>query len=309
VAFWQKIQREPLKPVSDVTVGDLLDRWLAAKGNLSESRKAGCRIAAANVNARFRDTRAVDVAEQDVKEWLATARMGRNGSDGPASKRKALEAFTGAMQIAVQAGWITADPSKGVKRPKDPAKDARFLTPTELWKLADAAGDDKTMILLMGTTGLRIGEACHLRVGDIDVRRGRVWVASATAKSRKGRDVPVPPSVMALLPVEGRGRTEWLFTSSRGTRVDENNWRHRHFAAAVATAKLGKVTPHDLRHTAASLAIRSGADVKAVQAMLGHASAKLSLDLYGHLWDQGLDDVARRMDGLIDHDTDDDGGE
>ena len=56
---------------------------------------------------------------------------------------------------------------------------------------------------------------------------------------------------------------------------------------------------HDLRHTAASLAIASGADVKAVQRMLGHASATMTLDLYGHLWDRGLDDVADRMDAMM----------
>ena len=56
---------------------------------------------------------------------------------------------------------------------------------------------------------------------------------------------------------------------------------------------------HDLRHTAASLAIASGADVKAVQRMLGHASAAMTLDVYAALWDKGLDDVAARMDSQL----------
>lgn len=56
---------------------------------------------------------------------------------------------------------------------------------------------------------------------------------------------------------------------------------------------------HDLRHTAASLAIASGATVKDVQAMLGHKSAAMTLDTYAGWWDAGLDEVARRMDSLI----------
>jgi len=56
---------------------------------------------------------------------------------------------------------------------------------------------------------------------------------------------------------------------------------------------------HDLRHTAVSLAIQSGADVKTVQRMVGHKSGALTLDLYGHLLDKGLDDVSARMDGLL----------
>jgi integrase len=165
--------------------------------------------------------------------------------------------------------------------------------------LADSAGPDKPMILLMGTTGLRIGEACNLRVGDVDRRRRRLWVASATAKSRKGREVGIPASVIQLLPLAGRKRTEYVFTSRSGERVDEHNWRSRHFAQAVEKAVLGELHPHDLRHTAVSLAIRSGADVKVVQRVAGHSSAKLTLDTYGHLWDQGIDDVARRMEDLV----------
>ncbi len=57
--------------------------------------------------------------------------------------------------------------------------------------------------------------------------------------------------------------------------------------------------PHELRHTAASLAIASGATVKSVQRMLGHASATLTLDRYGHLFADGLDDVAARLDDAM----------
>jgi integrase len=54
--------------------------------------------------------------------------------------------------------------------------------------------------------------------------------------------------------------------------------------------------PHELRHTAASLAIAAGADVKVVQKMLGHKSATMTLDQYGHLFDDRLDDIADRLD-------------
>ncbi|MGW0462069.1 tyrosine-type recombinase/integrase [Streptomyces tendae] len=56
-----------------------------------------------------------------------------------------------------------------------------------------------------------------------------------------------------------------------------------------------KVTPHKLRHTAASLAIASGADVNVVQTMLGHKSATLTLDTYGHLFPDRLDEVSKKM--------------
>jgi integrase len=291
--FWYKIRSEVPKRAADVTVGDLVDRWLAGKQGLSKSRIDGCNAAVARVKARWGHVPARDVTEQDVREWQASLRVGAS------SIRKAMEAFSGAMRLAVKIGAADENPCLDVRRPAEPKRDARFLTPAELELLADNAGPDKPMILLMGTTGLRIGEACNLRVGDVDRRRRRLWVASATAKSRKGREVGIPASVIQLLPLAGRKRTEYVFTSRSGERVDEHNWRSRHFAQAVEKAVLGELHPHDLRHTAVSLAIRSGADVKVVQRVAGHSSAKLTLDTYAALWDQGIDDVADRLDRLI----------
>ena len=68
------------------------------------------------------------------------------------------------------------------------------------------------------------------------------------------------------------------------------------FAKAVAEAKVPRLTPHDLRHTAASLAVSAGANVKAVQRMLGHASAAMTLDLYADLFDDDLEAVAIALD-------------
>ena len=61
---------------------------------------------------------------------------------------------------------------------------------------------------------------------------------------------------------------------------------------------------HDLRHTCASLAIAAGADIKVLQRMLGHASAALTLDRYGHLYDDAGDDLADRLDALLGHSPD-----
>ena len=74
------------------------------------------------------------------------------------------------------------------------------------------------------------------------------------------------------------------------------NWRRRVFDPALRAAGLGELTPHELRHTAASLSLAAGANVKAVQRMLGHASAAMTLDVYSGLFDDDLDAVADRLD-------------
>jgi hypothetical protein len=68
------------------------------------------------------------------------------------------------------------------------------------------------------------------------------------------------------------------------------------FDEAATGIGLPGLHPHELRHTAASLAIASGANVKVVQQMLGHKSATMTLDQYGHLFGDQLDEVADRMD-------------
>jgi len=77
------------------------------------------------------------------------------------------------------------------------------------------------------------------------------------------------------------------------------NWRVRVFDPARDAVGLRELTPHDLRHTAASLAIASGANVKAVQRMLGHASAAMTLDVYAGLFSDDLDAVADALDVLV----------
>lgn len=94
----------------------------------------------------------------------------------------------------------------------------------------------------------------------------------------------------SLSPVFGDGDGHLIRSNS------QDGW----FAAAVKRAMIedpsfSRVTPHDLRHTAASLAISSGANVLAVQRMLGHASAAMTLDTHADLLDEDLDNVAAAL--------------
>ena len=77
------------------------------------------------------------------------------------------------------------------------------------------------------------------------------------------------------------------------------NFRRGYFDKAARAIGQPGLYPHELRHTAASLAIAAGATVKSVQRMPGHASATLTLDHYGHLFADELDDVAARLDDAM----------
>jgi len=110
--------------------------------------------------------------------------------------------------------------------------------------------------------------------------------------------VPVPRFLRDEFTEQIAGRTQdgLVFTAPWGGVLRVQNFRRGSFDKAARQVGLDGLTPHELRHTAASLAISAGANIEAVQAMLGHASATLTLDRYGHLFGDDLDAVADRLD-------------
>ncbi len=142
---------------------------------------------------------------------------------------------------------------------------------------------------------------------DLDARRVRV-MRSATyvrgagtvvtdTKNHTARAVPVPETLAKELAnlMNGRRPDALVFPSWKGGYLESTEFRWV-FDQAAKAAGLSKIAPHGLRHTAASLAISAGANIKVVQRMLGHKTATLTLDLYGHLFADDLDAVAVGMD-------------
>jgi len=273
------------------TVEVLVQRWKDAKAHLAPKTREAAGTAGNHVLARWRHVPADEVAPSQVRVWLAELALSES------AKRHVFLCLKGSLAMAVEDGVLDRNPVMGIKTPRSGRREPVYLTAQELKALAKAAGEWEAMVLLMGTTGLRIGEACGLDVGD--VREKRIRVRHEVSKSDRGRDVPVPASVRALLPLKGRDASEPLFRSPTGLRVNPRNWRVRVFTPAAKVVKREGMEPHELRHCAASLAIAAGADVKVVQAMLGHRSAAVTLDVYGHLFDGNLDDVAVRMDEAL----------
>jgi integrase len=274
--------------------------WLSTKQGLRPKTVDAARLDAAEVVAEFGGRLASTVRPSEVRVWAGRER-------GASIRRRSLAALSQAFRLAVADGLLPANPCAGVPQPRTAAGERRYLSWLELRDLAEAAGRDAPLVWLLGTCGLRLGEAIGLQVGDVDAARGRLRVARSVGtssqgtevgppKSKKGRDVPVSGFVLERLPLAGRAPGEWLFTGARGGRLDPHNWRQRVFRPAAKEAGLGDLHPHALRHAAASLAIAAGADVLVVQRMLGHASPSITLNLYSHLWDQGLDSVAARME-------------
>ena len=290
---------------SRVTVGEWSRRWLDTKVDLKPSTKARYEgLLRVNVLPRWGDVRLADVTHEGVAAWVAE--LSASGLSAT-TVRQAHRVLSLAFSLAVRDGRLARNPADHVPLPRAVKNEKVFLTVDQVEALADAAGDYR----LLAYTGVRFGELSALRVRRLDLMRRRAEIVEAVAevrghpvfstpKSHQVRSVPIPRFLVDDLArqVAGRAPDDFVFAAPKGGLLRLQNFRHTVFDRAARSAGLVGLTPHSLRHTAASLAIASGADVKVVQQMLGHASATMTLDLYGHLYGDRLDEVADRMDAM-----------
>ncbi|WP_246818574.1 tyrosine-type recombinase/integrase [Corynebacterium sp. HMSC078A10] len=221
---------------------------------------------------------------------------------GDAQKYKVGVVMRGLMDLAKERGAVASNPLEKAVAKKPGPSERRYLKVHEVDALMDAAPTDAARLLLrvLVMTGLQPGEAKALKVKDLDYDRARLMIRRDVddlgrpdqTKTRKHRDVPIGGSLLRELmaAAEGKDPEAWLVPDERGHVWTTSRWRTVWFNMLQYTGIEGLDT-YELRHTAASLAIAAGADVKTVQLMLGHASAAMPLDTYAHLWEEGLDAI------------------
>ncbi len=294
-----------------VTLNEWSQRWITAQVQLKPStRYRYASLLRSQILPVWGQVTLERVTHTDVGSWVAA--MTTSGL-APGTVRQAHRVLSLMLQLAVRDDRLVRNVAEGVALPRMQRHQPRFLSRPEVERLAseaerlDGSGD---LVRLLALTGLRFGEVVALRVGRVDLHRRRLSVVeSATEvngklewglpKTHQFRSVPLARSLIDPLGrrVKGRAPDELLFTSAAGAPVRLGNWSGRVFGPAAAAAGLSDLTPHDLRHTAASLAVAAGANVKAVQRMLGHASAAMTLDVYAGLFDDDFDALSDRLDG------------
>lgn len=251
---------------------------------------------------------------------------------GASQKRTVFTVMNSILDWAVPE-IISANPmqdKKKLKRPRpNKVHDHAYLDYLQIEALADVAdglltkrgrpavgvveGVHGLLIRTLAYTGLRAGEALALRSEHVrhkeqqpvlqvrstlveDDRSGEVYFQDP--KTNESREVPIPaslvPDIAALC--ARRSKDDLLF-SIDGNPIRLRNWRTRIFNLSRDRLELTTVlTPHKLRHTAASLAIRAGATPLSVCRLLGHASPAETLNTYAHLWDDEVWAVAAALD-------------
>ncbi|WP_425837062.1 tyrosine-type recombinase/integrase [Microbacterium sp. PA5] len=291
------------------TIGMLAEQWQTGKlpSLKPSSREAMLSSWRTHVEPKWASRAVAGIRPSEISDWVGEL----SGRRKPQTVRRAVFVLSQILAIAERDNVIPRNPVKGVALPAKKRKTARYLTHAQV-ELVATSSQHPDFVRFLAYSGLRWGEAVGLQVGDMNMLRRRVAVERnavlvrgvyeiGTPKSGERREVPMPVFLVPQLAraCEGKPRDGYVFGDGAQPLPYPNagsGW----FVGAVRRAQaidetLPEITPHDLRHTAASLAIQAGAHVKAVQRMLGHASAAMTLDVYADLFDDDLDIVATAM--------------
>lgn len=262
------------------------------------------------IRPRFGHIPLDEISRKDVQQFVDRLTV------GPWAKLATLRLLRSILEMAREDGRIHINPAQGVSAGRIPTRERhRYLTATEVADLARACGGQGDVVTILAFTGLRWSELVGLRVGDIDLAARRLYVRQAAPdvegriilgppKTRAAvRTVPLPLIVIDALKtrIAGRAAGEQAITSPNGGFLRSNNWRRRtDWTKALKETDLAPLTIHDLRHTYASLARASGADLRYVQKTMGHSTPTVTANIYSDLYSDELDHVATNLDRLHD---------
>ena len=308
--------------------GEWAERWYLTTAHLKPSTRHDYRMLLDHqVLPEFGDWTLASIDTLAVKQWRADLL-----ADGLSPKRagKALQVLSQILASAVEGGRLARNAATGVKPPKVQRKEMHFLDAEQVeWLAAVAELRYRPLILFAAYTGLRPRELVALRVGRLDLLRCTARVVEAAVevsrlewgpvKTHEARVVRMPGSVAeevaASLAARPHSPEALVFTAPLGGPLSRADFVRNYFKPAVlaaneAIAKLPKdrrpaplpdgLRFYDLRHTCASLLIAQGASIKAVQAQLGHATASITLDTYGHLFPSEMEALADRLEMVRD---------
>jgi integrase len=207
---------------------------------------------------------------------------------------------------AVHDGLVARSPLSRRTSPGMGKQRPYVATTEQIWQLHDAMEPRyRAGLLLAAFAGLRLAEVCGLRVSDVDFMRGVVspvqqWPADPLKTEFSRWPIPIPQDLALLLSAHVEDfSTYWIMCDEVGRQMGP--WQLQRAFRAARSEVQGLPEGfrfHDLRHFYASLLISSGLDVKVVQARLRHASAKTTLDTYGHLWPDS-DETTRAAIGSV----------
>jgi integrase len=256
------------------------------------------------ISARFGDIPLNKFSRREVQQWLNEL---RESGLAPATCDHHAKLIRQATNLAVDWDLLDSNPVAKLKLFGVDNRIENVMTPEQLQRLMDTLNtvNDRRrvaslVIKFLFFTGARVSEALNARWVDVD-RSTRTWAVLATnSKSKQRRSIPINDAAMAVLDeLKSEGRSEWLFTSSRGDGKQRMTTINKVWQQIRNDAELPSLRLHDLRHGFASMLVNSGRTLFEVQQILGHSDSKVT-ERYAHLSTDTLQEAANSVGEYLD---------
>ena len=297
---------------SAMTLGEYLDQWLesAAKPRLSARVFADYKyLLTLYVRPTLGNKKLADVRPLDIQS-LYTQMQDRGLS--ARSVRYVNAVLSSALKQAVKWRILAQNPATLVELPKQSRKEMQSLSPEDAVKFLEVAAEDRygLVFTLALITGMRPEEYLGLQWKDIDLQTGVLtvqraliwrstlgWYFSEPKTSGSRRSIPIPSSLTRALTDHKRRQAEerlkagpkyqthdLVFANSEGSPLMRRNLVRRHFKPILKRAGLHEsIRLYDLRHSCATLLLAANENPKVVGERLGHASIRMTMDVYSHV--------------------------
>ncbi len=284
------------EPLDITLIEEFISYLTVARGRSSNTVKAYVRDLTAFI-VFLQETRGLKTLDQAGRSDIRAFLFSQRSSNLNVSLARKLSSLRSFFRFMVREGRVAANPAMEVEAPRFPKKQARFLGVDEVFALVDLPDTedpvglrDRAALELTYSSGLRVGELVSLNLDSVDLGEGLVRVMG---KGGKERIVPVGSKAIEALRdylavrddlagPEKAAATEAFFLGRRGNRLSDRVFR-RQVEQYVSRLSLETgLSPHSLRHTFATHMLEAGADIRAIQELLGHASLSTT-QKYTHL--------------------------
>ncbi|MCL4836440.1 MAG: site-specific integrase [Thermoanaerobaculia bacterium] len=256
------------------TLRDLAERWAAGRVDLADETRKNIRSHLRRILPTLGHMAPADITAADVQTLVATLVADLK----PASVRR----YVTTLRQILDAAGADPNPARTVRLPRIVTEEPQPPTGRQLLAILDhVPARYRLPLILLEQTGIRVGEACSLTWGDVDLAEQRLRLRAARTKTRRARWVQMPgwvaDAVADTCPPDDRAAERPVFPGLTGD-VAKNA-----MARACRAAGIPVFSPHDLRHRRGSLWHGQGVPAKELAARLGHARASMSLDVYAHV--------------------------
>ena len=300
-----------------LTVGALWEDFYALKS----SKKLKTRVDyeslwRVHLSKEWADVPARNVSQVSFTKWLLATGCSPNRMD------KIHLLMTMILDIGVEDGVLSRNVllTKRGRRakshlPQIPESDVgEALSLEQLFLLAEACAPYTALVLFLGLSGVRFGEAAGLKVSSIDFAKNEIRVRETlsevggvlhtdTPKNHKKREMVVPQYLMdTLRPLcQEKNQDDYVFTTPSATPVRNANFAKRYFKPALKRLGLPDIRVHDLRYTAAAITRSSGGDIFDMKEQVGHSDIRTTINIYGRIFREDKAQIAENLNSKLEN--------